>query len=182
MTKTKLWVSVAGCVLIAAGFLVVRYGARERVDNTPPLPDLQNMQMQQVQAVTGQEAPAGQSGLDLLRNPDGSAAPEGLNEQQRIAQAMAAGDAMNQNAVAMLDSLAPMLNNPLITRNMKPRQKADFAELKKMIAGLKSRIASGAPITPEEQQKNMLKIQQLTLRMMGAGLNMTKTAPAADAQ
>ncbi len=182
MTKTKLGVSVAACVLIAAGFLTVRYGARERVANNPPLPDLHNMQMQQVQAVTAQDAPAGQSGLDLLRNPDGSAAPEGPDQQQMIAQAMASGDALNQSAVAMLDSLAPMLSNPLITRNMKPRQKADFIELKKMIADLKAGIASGAQVTPQEQQKNMLKIQQLTMRMMGAGLNLPKTEPVVEAQ
>lgn len=181
MTKMKLGAAVAACLLIAAGYFGVCYVARERLE-LPALNDLQGMQIHPVQTVSPQEAPAGQSGLDLLRNPDGAAAPEGPDQQRQIAQAMASGDAMSQSAVAMLDSLAPMLNNPALTRNMKPRQKADFAELKKMIADLKSGIASGATITPEEQQKNMLKIQQLTLRMMGAGLNIPKTAPTGDAQ
>jgi|CXWL01.1.fsa_nt_gi hypothetical protein len=174
MTKTKLWAALASCALIGAGYFGVRYARRERVD-LPVLPDVQGMQMQPVQPVSPQEAPSGQSGLDLLRNPDGAAAPEGPDQQQQIAQAMASGDAMSQSVVAMLDSLAPMLNNPMITSNMKPQQKADFAQLKKMIADLKSGIASGKPITPQEQQKNMLKIQQLTVRMMGAGL--PKAAP-----
>jgi hypothetical protein len=71
-----------------------------------------------------------------------------------------------------------MLNNPLITKNMNPEQKAEFAELRGLMDSLKADMAAGKVTTSAEQQKRMQKIQQLTMRMM---MSMAAAAPGAAA-
>jgi hypothetical protein len=159
-------------------------------------------QMQQLQTITanmpagdpqngdspkGDSQNANRSGLDLLRGPGGEeqpAAESGLTKRQQLAQMSASGDAMNKSMVAMLDSLAPMLNNPMITKNMTPQQKADFAELQKMMSELKTGIATNSTTSAQEQQAKMMKIQQVVMRMMSAGMTMPKPqlAPAPGAK
>jgi hypothetical protein len=89
---------------------------------------------------------------------------------------------MNKSALGMLNAMAPMLNNPMITKNMTPQQKADFNELQTMIADLKSGIASNTITTAQDQQAKMMKIQQLLMRMMSAGMAMPKLQPAPAAE
>jgi hypothetical protein len=159
-------------------------------------------QMQQLQTITantptgdspqddspkGDSQNANRSSLDLLRGPGAEEQPateSELSKKQQLAQMSASGDALNKSMVAMLDSLAPMLNNPMITKNMTPQQKADFAELQKMMSDLKAGIAANTLTSAQEQQAKMMKIQQIVMRMMSAGMTMPKpqSAPAPGAK
>jgi hypothetical protein len=126
-------------------------------------------------AVGTPAAPAGASGLDLLRGPAGEETPAAEpTEMQKVQQMTAQGDAINKSMVGMLESISPMLSNPAITKGMNPQQKADFDELNKMLQDLKTGIASNTITTPQEQQAKMLKIQQLVMRMLSTGLAMPK--------
>ncbi len=121
---------------------------------------------------TAPNGQAGQSSLDLLR---GSAAAESTTAPptslQQLSQLSAQGDALNKSVISMLDSIAPMLNNPLVTRGMTPLQKSDYATLKNMIQELRGSMLANARVSPQEQQAKMLKIQELVMRVMSAGIN-----------
>lgn len=198
--KANPWAARGVCAALAAGVLGLQYGAGLVVERyagaarlaasaaqagptAEELADLQR-QMQQVQELALQTpalaapqgaAPAGGSGLDLLRGPAGEEAPEARpTEVQQLAQLNAQGDAANRSMVAMLDSIMPMLSNPAITRNMGPEQKAEFAELTGMIQQLKADAAANTITSPAEQQAKMMKIQGLVMRMMSAGIAMPK--------
>lgn len=199
--KTDPWAARGVCAVLAAGVLAVQYGAGLVVEKyaataqlaavaaqgasaTNQLAELQQ-QMQQVQAVADEakqnvtSAQTGQSSLDLLRGPgEDAAAPAGPSQAQQLAQMSASGDAMNKSIVTMLDAIAPMLNNPAITKNMTLQQKADYVELKRMISDLKTGMIENKITSPQEQQARMMKIQQLTMRMVSAGMAMPPAAPA----
>lgn len=185
-----------------AGLLVEKYAETARLasaaasaaPSADQLVDLQK-QLQQVQALAveanpdpaqrgsaqGDSAKLNRSSLDLLSGP--ADAPQGdsprpLTERQQLAQMSASGDAMNASVIGMLDSIGPMLNNPAITQGMTPPQKADYAELQKMIAELKAGMAAKTITTPAQQQAQMMKIQGLVMRMMSAGITMPQVTPA----
>jgi hypothetical protein len=185
-------------VQYGAGLVVEKYSAAVQLAVAPQttaapdqLADLQR-QMQQVQGIAEQARQNAanaqaqpQSSLDLLRGPAVDPAPQApATMKQQIAQATASADAMNKGVLGMLDSMAPMLDNPAITQNMMPAQKADYLELKKMIADLRTGIATNSITSPQEQQAKMMKIQALVMRMMSAGAAMPKTqaAPAPGAK
>lgn len=193
--KADAWAARGVCAVLAAAVLGLQYGAGMMVDKyfgaaqmaavaaqTAPTEDQMaelQRQMQQVQAAAAQTpaagASAGASGLDLLRGPAGEeTVAAGPTEAQQMRQMTAQGEAMNKSMVGMLESIAPMLSNPAITRNMNPQQKADFDELNKMLQELKTGIAANTITTPQEQQAKMLKIQQLVMRVMSTGLAMPK--------
>jgi hypothetical protein len=194
--KANPWAARGVCAAAAAGVLGVQYGAglvaqrysgaarlaasaAQSGPTAEELADLQR-QMRQVQELALQtpalaapqgSAPAGGSGLDLLRGPAGEEDPEARpTEVQQLAQLNAQGDAANRSMVAMLDSITPLLNNPAITRSMGPQQKADYAELTGMIQQLKADAAANTITSPAEQQAKMMKIQGLVMRMMSAGI------------
>lgn len=197
--KADPWAARGVCAAFAAGVLALQYGAglvvekyaatakaaaaaAQAVPSADQLADLQK-QMQQVQALavdatqqaSQAAAPQGQSSLDLLRGPEGTGpTAAGPTQAQQLAQMSAAGDAMNKSVLGMLDSMAPMLNNPAITQNMSLQQKSDYAELKGLIATLRSDMATGKRTSDQEQQARMLKIQQMTMRLMSAGMTMPK--------
>lgn len=197
--QANAWAARGACAALAAAVLGLQYGtgllvekysaaaqmaavAAQAAPTEDQMAELQR-QMQQVQAAAAQApeagAPAGASGLDLLRGPGGEEAPAAVpDEMQKVQQMTAQGDAMNKSMVGMLESIAPMLSNPAITRNMTPQQKADFDELNEMLRDLKSGIASNTITTPQEQQAKMQKIQQLVMRMLSSGLAMPKPGPA----
>lgn len=208
MFKANPWAARGVCAALAAAVLGVQYGAGLVVDkysdaarmaasaalaapDAEQLADLQK-QMQQVQELALQTsalaAPQGSgssggSSLDLLRGPAGEEAPEARpTEVQQLAQLKAQGDAANRGMVAMLDSITPMLNNPAITQNMGPQQKADYVELTKMIQQLKEDAAANTITSPQEQQAKMMKIQGLVMRMMSAGIAMPRPQATPEAK
>ena len=197
--KADPWGSRGVCAVLAAGTLALQYGAGLAVEKYAPaaqlaavaaqsapsaeqLSELQQ-QLQKIQTIaeqaqqSAQPGPAAPSGLDLLRGPAGDAPQQpGPAMIQQIDQMRAQGDAMNKSAIAMLDSITPMLSNPLLTQNMSAEQKSDFSALKTMIQGMKADMASGKITSPMEQQAKMVKIQQLMMRVLSAGMTMPKTA------
>ncbi|MEQ1920614.1 MAG: Yip1 family protein, partial [Elusimicrobiota bacterium] len=205
--KADPWASRGVCAVLAAGVLALQYGAGLIVEKysaaaqlaavaaqaAPAASQIAELQQQmlQVQALAEQvqqnaQAPgaAGTSSLDLLRGPAGDATPTpGPDMNQQIDQMKAQGDAMNKSAIAMLDSIAPMLNNPIFTKNMSPQQKSDFIALKALIQDLKTDMADNKISSPQEQQAKMIKVQQLMMRVLSSGMTLPKTAaPAAGAQ
>jgi hypothetical protein len=178
--------ALAACVIglqYGAGLLVRRYSASAQMaamaaQAAPSAEQLADLQRQMLQA---QEIAAGAASGDAPKanqSPDRCAAaggaPAAPSQAQQLAQMSAQGDALNKSIAGMLDSIAPMLNNPAITQNMTPQAKADFDELNTMLQELKSGIASNTITTPQEQQAKMLKIQQLVMRMLSSGLAMPK--------
>jgi hypothetical protein len=199
--KANAWAARGACAALAAAVIGLQYGAGLLIDryaaaaqmaavaaqaapSADQLAELQR-QMQRVQEAAMQApaagaAPAGPSSLDLLRGPAGEEAPApGPTDLQQMKQMTAQGDAMNKSMAGMLDTIAPLLNNPMITQNMSPAQKADYAELTKMIQDLKAGMASDSITSQQEQQAKMMKIQQLVMRLMSAGMTMPKAAPPA---
>jgi len=201
--KADPWASRGVCAVLAAGVLALQYGAGLVVEKYSAAAQLAavaaqaapaagqlielQQQMQQVQAIAEQaqqnaqaSAAAGKSSLDLLRGPSGEAATTaGPTMNQQIDQMKAQGDTMNKSAIAMLDSIAPMLNNPIFTQNMSLQQKSDFNALKALIQDMKADMASNKITSPQEQQAKMLKIQQLMMRVLSSGMTMPKAAAPA---
>lgn len=199
--KASPWPARGVCAALAAVVLAVQYGAGLMVEKhsaaaqlaavaaqeAPGAEQLAELQRQMLQAqaiaagaANGDSPKASQSSLDLLRGPAGEQAPAADPSQaQQLAQMSAQGDALNRSIAGMLESIAPMLNNPAIAQNMSPQQKADYAELKRMLADMRTSMASNTITSPQEQQAQMMKIQQLVMRMVSAGMTMPKTAPAA---
>ncbi|MBI4061725.1 MAG: hypothetical protein HY403_09870 [Elusimicrobia bacterium] len=161
-------------IALALAALAVWYGARLLTQKRPadaveppPAPDgIVELRGRMREVPNARPAP---SGLDLLRGPGGSDAPPAEEDRRRLERMSAAGDALNKSAAAMLDSMAPILNDPAITRNMTPRQKSDYAELLRMIRDLKRGMAEDTAPSPREQQRRMLEIQRLMTRMMSPG-------------
>ncbi len=190
-----------------AGLVVEKYAATAQLaavavqgaSTASQLSELQQ-QMQQIQTAASQLPQAGdtaqpgdpsdspasnRSSLDLLSGPEAASAPSsGPTQREQLAQMSASGDAMNRSVIAMLDSMAPLLNNPAITKGMSLQQKADYVELKRMMADMKTGMIENRITSPQEQQARMMKIQQLTMRMMSAGLPMPapQAAPAPGAK
>lgn len=188
-----------GAVVLAAqygtGLVVERYSAAAQLAASAAqaasagngLADLQK-QLEQVQALSQDAAspaaaPQGSSGLDLLRGPDGEAPrpSAGPTQAQTLSQLNAGADAMNKSMIAMLDSIGPMLNNPVITQNMSLQQKAEYAELKRFIQDTKADMIAGKITSSAEQQAKMNRIQGLVMRMMSAGISMPSGAAPAPA-
>lgn len=192
----------------AAGQVVEKYAATAQLaavavqgaSTASQLAELQQ-QMQQVQTAASQmpqvgnspqadspqaDSPqANRSGLDLLHGPEpASTPPGGPTKREQLSQMSASGDALNNSMITMLDSMAPLLNNPAITKNMSLQQKADYTELRRMIADMKTEIIENKITSPQEQQAKMQKIQQLMMRMMSAGMTKPtpQTAPAPGAK
>lgn len=205
--KADPWASRGVCTVLAGGVLALQYGAGLVVEKysaaaqfaavaaqaAPAASQLAELQQQmlQVQAAAEQaqqnvQAPGvtGKSSLDLLRGPAGeTATPPGPAMNQKIDQMRAQGDAMNRSAITMLDSISPMLNNPVLTQNMSLEQKSDFVALKTMIQDMKTDMSNNKITSPQEQQAKMLKIQQLMMRVLSSGMTMPKAAaPAAGAK
>ncbi|MBI5245557.1 MAG: hypothetical protein HY923_00120 [Elusimicrobia bacterium] len=200
--KTEAWTARGLCALLAGGALGLQYAATLAVEryagaalaaasagpSPAELADIQK-QLMQIQTIaeapvtTGSTAAPGASSLDLLRGPGESAQarpPTEAEQRRLLADMTAQGDAMNKSVLAMLDSMAPMLNSPAITKNMSPQQKADFAELNKLISELKNGIATNATSTPEQRQKDMTRVQNLMMRMLsGVQMPPIPAAPAA---
>lgn len=203
--KASPWPARGVCAALAAVVLAVQHGAGLMADKyaaaarlaavaaqeAPGAEQLEDLQRQMLQAqaiaagaaagtAAGDSPQASRSSLDLLRGPAGEEAPAAAPSQaQQLAQMSAQGDALNKSIAGMLDSIAPMLNNPAITQNMSPQQKADYAELKKMMADMRTSMAENTLTSPQEQQARMMKIQQLVMRMVSAGMTMPKAPPAA---
>lgn len=201
--KAGPWASRGVAAALAAVVLAGQYGASRLVEKyaaaaqfaavaaqgaaaANQLAELQQ-QMQQAQAITEEakqtvSAQQGRSSLDLLRGPGADERPAaGPSEQQQLAQMSASGDAMNKSVITMLDSIGPMLNNPLITQGMSLQQKSEYAELKRMISDMKTDMVQGKTMTSAEHQAKMMKIQNLMMRMMSAGIAPPPPAPAAPA-
>ncbi len=197
--KMDPWTARGACAALAACVLGLQYGAGLAIERygvpfqiaaaaTQAAPasdqiDLLQQQMQQqllqARALAAEaqnsavNAPSGQSSLDLLRGPVAGEAPPptGPSQIQQLAAMSSQADAMNKSVIGMLDSMAPMLNNPAITQNMTPQQKADYDELKTLILELRNGMAANKVISPQEQQAKMIKVQQLVMRMMSAGVS-----------
>lgn len=146
-------------------------------------------QMQQLQAGGGApapvigdmgEAPAGEgqapasapggSSLDLLRG-DGEGGPQRGPSRAEQAQMLQQGDALRVQAVAMLESTLPMMENPAITKGLDAQGKKDLAELKTLLTRLKSQASTDAKISDQEFDATMQKIQAMSMRVMAAGMS-----------
>lgn len=201
--KANAWAARAVAAVLAAFVLAAQYGASRLVERYAAgaqlaasaaqaasagsqLADLQR-QLEQAQAISQEAAqtaaaPQGASSLDLLRGPDADApAPAAPTERQQLAQMSASGDAMNKSVITMLDSIGPMLDNPLITKGMTLQQKSDYVELKRMIQDMKSEMVQNKVTTSREQQAKMTKIQGLVMRLMGGAMTMPGAQPPAPA-
>lgn len=195
--KAEAWAARGACAALAAGVLSLQYGAGlvvekysaaarlaaaavEAAPSASQLADLQR-QMQQAQTIADQatlNAQAGASSLDLLRGPGIDPAPAaGPTPMQQLAQMNAQGDAMNKSMAGMLDAIEPMLNNPMITQNMTPQQKSDYAELKRMMRDFKTSLAANTLPSHQEQQARLMQIQGLVMRMVSAGMAGPKANP-----
>lgn len=123
-------------------------------------------------APSSASAPRAVSGLDLLRGPDDGGNAAAPAAPQTPAQAAAAinrqAQGVEQSAVAMIDALGPMLNNPAMTQRMNSQQKAQFRQLTVMIQNVRTQIASGRRISPDEMNRQMMQIQQLAMGLMMA--------------
>ncbi len=178
--KANLWTARGVCAALAAGVLALQYGAGLAVEkysaaarlaaiaaqSAPSANQLIELQQQLQQVQNPQPGP---SSLDLLSALGDSSAPrEEADTGHPPSEISSSGEAMKKSVVNMLDAMAPMLDNPAITRNMTIQQKADYAELKKMIQDMKNGMAANTLISPQEQQAQMIKIQQLMMRLIGA--------------
>ncbi|UPT72671.1 MAG: hypothetical protein M0D55_12015 [Elusimicrobiota bacterium] len=185
----------AACALLAGLALGAQYaaglalaGAAARLPEGPAsmeaVADVQKQLEGMQEIVTQADATAaatGASGLDLLRGPGGEEPGEReltLAERRAMVENMSAqGDAMNKSVLGMLDSLAPMLQSAASSKNLTPQQKADFAQLTKSMNVMRESLASGKPMTAQQHADQMMKIQEMSMRLMTAGL----TAPPAAA-
>lgn len=210
--KTDPWAARGVSAVLAAVVLALQYGAGQVVEKyaataqlaavavqgasaASQISELQQ-QMQQVQAAASQLSQTGdpsqgdppqanRSSLDLLSGPEAASTPSaGPTQREQLSQMSASGDAMNKSVITMLDSMAPLLNNPAITKNMSLQQKADYVELKRMIADMKTGMTENKITSQQEQTAKMMKIQQLVMRMMSAGMAMPapQAAPAPGAK
>lgn len=143
---------------------------------------LQAMQDQMrlaAEAQSAMPAAAGRtSSLDLLRGPDGEAPPP--SEVRPQLQAIAAqGQAIQQNAMGMMDSLMPMLNNPAVLNAMPPAQRESMKELNAMMAQMRSDMATGRKIPPQERAERMARIQKMMTGLMSSSAGVQRPAPPA---
>lgn len=157
--------AVALAVLAGAGLLLSRPGPdAERAAEREAAEDVARG-VEEV-ALPGGAAPRA-SGLDLLRRPDGAAPGDSLPPAPADAPARARD--LQRSAAGMLDSLAPMLDDPAMTRRMTPEQKAEMKELRAAVDDLRAQIAAGRSLSDAEFAKRMERLQRLTMKMMSAG-------------
>lgn len=196
----------AACAMLAALALAAQFGAGLALDGlarraaVAALPEgaaddagmaAMRKQLDDAQAIVNQAQsqvqsaaqPAGSSSLDLLRGPGGEEAPAReltMAEKRALVENMSAqGDAMNKSVLGMLDSLMPMLEAQTTGKNLSARQKADFADIKKMMNEMRASLQSGKPMTPAQHTEQMNRIQQMSMRLMSAGLATVPPAGAA---
>jgi hypothetical protein len=118
------------------------------------------------------------SGLDLLRGPGGEDGGTQAPAPEAPPAVIEAAKGMQANAAGMLDSISPLLNNPAMTKNMTPDQKANLVELQTLMADLKAQMASGHSVSDAAFAQKMQRFQALTLKMMSAAAS-APPAPAA---
>ena len=111
-------------------------------------------------------APGGASGLDLLRMPAAEKrAPAKPDQAQEL---MRRGEELERAATKMMDSVAPLLDDPRFVASLPASERKTLAELKKIIAQAKKDFAEGKPMTPEEQQKKMAEAERMFMKMVMA--------------
>lgn len=111
----------------------------------------------------------GGSSLDLLRPMDGGPAGgpdggQGAPTPQASLEQNAAS--MNASAVAMLDSVSAMLNNPLLTANLTAEGKKNMAEIQSLMKDLRAQGVTGKRLSNEEFSARMQRVQQLSVKIM----------------
>ncbi len=122
-------------------------------------------------------AASGASSLDLLRG-GGENAPSGEVTPAQEKAMLQQGDALRANAEGMIASILPMLDNPAITKNLDAQGKADMAEIRNLLATIKTQSAANA-INAKDHAQMMQRIQEITMRLMMS--SMKGAAPAAPA-
>ncbi|OGS41820.1 MAG: hypothetical protein A2506_01630 [Elusimicrobia bacterium RIFOXYD12_FULL_66_9] len=124
----------------------------------------------QAAALGSTPAAAGTSGLDLLRGPEAETRDAPPAEASPAAMMKDASE-VQQQASAMLGTLAPILDNPETTKNMSPQQKADMKDLQVLMKDLQAQMKPGAArLSETERAKQMSQVQQMTMRMMSAAM------------
>jgi hypothetical protein len=96
----------------------------------------------------------------------------------QAAAGSASMQALQQNALGMLDAIQPMLSNPAMTARMNAQQKAQFKEITGLIDNMRAQLKSGRPMSPAEQSAQMMRIQQLTMSLMASGVQLPPLAAA----
>lgn len=70
------------------------------------------------------------------------------------------------SAAAMASSMAPLLNNPALLKNMPPEEAAKMKELMEIIGKTQASLKSGKPLSEQETKAITAKLQRLTMEMM----------------
>ncbi len=193
--KTKPMATRAACALLAAAAIGLQFVGRVFVEragrayaltlaagqalgtNEDLLRRIRAVEMEAIPASGlpsgGTPAATAPSGLDLLRGPQGTQPAPAVLEASPAAVTRDAAD-VQQNASAMLGVLAPMLDNVAASRKMSSRQKSDMKDLQALMKDLQAQLQPGAArLSNAEQAKRMAKIQQMTLRMMSTGMQVS---------
>jgi hypothetical protein len=132
-----------------------------------------------VAPATSASAPAtATSGLDLLKGPDDGAPPAAAAPPMTPQAALQQVKGIQNGAAGMLDAMAPILNNPALTKNMTPQQKASLKELQDVMADMKNQISAGRNISDPAFAEKMQRIQQLSMALLSAGLQVPPAGAA----
>jgi hypothetical protein len=119
------------------------------------------------------------SGLDLLRKPSGlDDASETAPRTPQEATARAAD--LRRQAVTMLDSALPALEQAMKLSASDPRQRAKQAELRSLIKLMRDDARLNRPISDAEFDRRMKLIQKIMLGIMGSPLPVAQK-PVGDA-
>lgn len=121
---------------------------------------------------------AGVSGLDLLRGPAEAGAPpaEPAAADQVLLQQ---GDALRASAEGLLQSVAPLLDNPAITRNLDAQGRAEVRELRELLGAMQAQSRAQA-VDAREQARTMQRLQELSLRLMSRAIGSAGSAAPAE--
>jgi hypothetical protein len=74
---------------------------------------------------------------------------------------------LQQQTLGMLDALKPLLNNPQMTAGLSAGQKKHLNGLLAILEQQKQAMASGQPISPAQQKKNIELMMELQTQLMG---------------
>jgi hypothetical protein len=128
-------------------------------------------------------APRQTSGLDLLKTPSEIALTAQSTDDGALALSQNA-HALQAGAAGMLETVAPILDNPALIQNLNAEQLRQLGQVKKMMRMIKGQMNSGKSLSDAEFARRMKEFQTLTLKLMDAGTGLpadpTAVTPASE--
>ncbi len=124
-----------------------------------PVPSQQPLPADFAQALSSAQARV--SGLDLIL----SAKPAAATPAPGPSAAQVA--ALRQASLALVDGLRPLLDNPMFTSRLSPRQARDYRQLQTMLNEAEADARSSRPADFKLMARRMKRAQQLSLDLMG---------------